>query len=255
MEIISIDISGKFAHFRKFYANNTALSYFIPPRTTIMGMLAALLGMEKDSYYQAMASDKIRLGIRILCPLKKSFHRLNLLKILGSSDFRGRQGRVQTPFEIVSGSSMGKDDVKYRIYISFFEEGKDVFEELKNALKGQNFTYNLTMGTANFSANVVQFQLHEKEHISIETPTADYLTVHSAICTERVERIGFQKNQKLLVEEELIPVDFKENNNRELAKIRRVIYSINKEPMPVILKSDYFKIKGKEGIENITFIE
>jgi len=35
MEILSFDIVGKFAHFKKYYANNTALSFSIPPRTTI----------------------------------------------------------------------------------------------------------------------------------------------------------------------------------------------------------------------------
>jgi CRISPR-associated protein Cas5h len=90
MEVLSIDIGGKFAHFRKYYGNNTALSHTIPPRTTIMGMLAAIMGRERDSYYEDFASDKIRIGVQILTPLKKTFHRLNLLKI-GSSedDFRG----------------------------------------------------------------------------------------------------------------------------------------------------------------------
>lgn len=30
MDILAFDISGKFAHFRKFFANNTALTYSIP---------------------------------------------------------------------------------------------------------------------------------------------------------------------------------------------------------------------------------
>jgi CRISPR-associated protein Cas5h len=255
MEIISIDVSGKFAHFRKFYANNTALSYFIPPRTTIMGMLAALLGKEKDSYYQSMASDKIRIGVRVLCPLKKSFHRLNLLKIKGPSDFRGRSGRVQTPFEIVSGLSMGKDDVKYRFYISSFEGGKAIFEELKEVLIQRNFKYNLSFGTANFSASINQVRIYKEDEFEVSQEESDYSIIHSAICTEKVEKIGFEKNQKLLVEEELIPADFIDNNNRELSEMHRVIYSITDLPIPVILNGGYYKLLQEEGSENITFIE
>lgn len=255
MEIISIDISGKFAHFRKFYANNTALSYFIPPRTTIMGMLAALLGKEKDSYYKSMASDKIRIGVRVLCPLKKSFHRLNLLKILGGQDFRGRQGRVQTPFEIVSGLSMGKDDVKYRIYVSFFGEGQVIFNELKAALQQKDFKYNLTFGTANFSASINKFKVYNEDEFELSDNTKGFSNIHSAICTKKVKQIGFEKNQKLLIEEELIPSDFVDNNNRELSEMHRVIYSINDQPIPVIVEGKFYKLNNSDTSENITFIE
>ena len=71
MEIIQFDISGKFAHFRKYYANNTALTYSLPPRTTVMGILAAILGRSRDSYYEEFSSDKILIGIAIKTPIKK----------------------------------------------------------------------------------------------------------------------------------------------------------------------------------------
>ncbi len=255
MEIISFDISGKFAHFRKFYANNTALSYFIPPRTTIMGMLAALLGKEKNSYYESMASDKLRIGIRVLCPLKKSFHRLNLLKILGTGDFRGRQGRVQTPFEIVSGMRPGADDVKYRIYISCFDGGKTIFDELKTAFQDQKFKYNLSFGTANFSATTYRLRIYESSQIELIEAGNDFSIIHSAICAGSAIEIGFEKNRKLFIEEELIPSDFVKNNDREVSKMQRVIYSINELPIPVKLEGTYFKLSSSGEPEHITFIE
>ena len=119
MEIISFDIHGKFAHFRKYYSNNTALSFSIPPRTTVMGILAAILGYSRDTYYEDFSSDKIRIGLNVCSLLKKSFHRLNFLRITGLNDFRGKGGRVQTPFEVVSAINISEDEVKYRIFISF----------------------------------------------------------------------------------------------------------------------------------------
>jgi CRISPR-associated protein Cas5h len=86
MEILQFDISGKFAHFRKYYANNTALSYSIPPRTTIMGVLAAILGKPRDSYYEEFSSKNIRIGISLKVPVKKNFHRLNFLSIKSLGD-------------------------------------------------------------------------------------------------------------------------------------------------------------------------
>ncbi len=138
MQVLSFDISGKFAHFRKFHGNNTAFSYSIPPRTTIAGMIAALLGREKDSYYLDFANDNLKVGIRVLSDLRKSFHRLNYLKIEGTDDFRGKKGRVQTPFEIVTARDLNKDLVRYRIFIAA-GENPDVFDEIKegrHAIRG-----------------------------------------------------------------------------------------------------------------------
>ena len=255
MEIISFDVTGKFAHFRKFYANNTALSYFIPPRTTIMGMLGALLGKEKDSYYNSMASDKIRIGIRVLCPLKKSFHRLNLIKILGNGDFRGKQGRVQTPFEVVSGLNIASDEVTYRIYLSFFDKGKSLFDEIKEAFENEDFKYNLTFGTANFAASFFRYKVYDKSQFDLMPATDDYVLIHSAICSSVAKKIGFEKNRKLFIEEELIPSDFVDDGNRELSSMHRVIYSINEHPIPVIMNDSYYKILGSGETEHITFIE
>ena len=87
MEVLSFDIEGKFAHFRKYYANNTAFTFSLPPRTTIMGIIAGAMGLEKDSYYEDFGSDNLKIGINILSLIKKSFHRLNFLMIKGDSDF------------------------------------------------------------------------------------------------------------------------------------------------------------------------
>ncbi|MCS7245973.1 MAG: CRISPR-associated protein Cas5, partial [candidate division WOR-3 bacterium] len=46
--LISFELKGKFAHFRAFYSNATAISYYFPPRTTLVGLVAGILGRERD---------------------------------------------------------------------------------------------------------------------------------------------------------------------------------------------------------------
>ena len=58
MKIIVFDIKGKFAHFRKFYTNSSSLTYGIPPRTAICGILAAILGLERDSIMKSLVLRK-----------------------------------------------------------------------------------------------------------------------------------------------------------------------------------------------------
>ncbi|MCB5267201.1 MAG: CRISPR-associated protein Cas5, partial [Candidatus Cloacimonetes bacterium] len=41
--ILELRLSGNLAHFRKFYTNASSLSYTIPPRTAICGLVASIL--------------------------------------------------------------------------------------------------------------------------------------------------------------------------------------------------------------------
>ena len=52
MRGVIFDIEGKFAHFRKIYTNSSSLSYLVPPRTTVQGIIAAMLGYERILLHQ-----------------------------------------------------------------------------------------------------------------------------------------------------------------------------------------------------------
>jgi len=48
MELINFRLSGRFAHFLRAEASASALSYPVPPRTVMLGILGAVLGLPKD---------------------------------------------------------------------------------------------------------------------------------------------------------------------------------------------------------------
>lgn len=252
MEILSIDISGKFAHFRKYYANNTAMSYALPPRTTVMGMLAAILGLPRDSYYTALASDRIRIGIRIVSPIKKSFHRLNLLKVVSESDFRGKKGRIQTPTEIVSGVDIRKGMVTYRIFISHFSEGKKIFDSLKQQLKSRKQEYNITLGGANQLGSIKNFRVFNADEKEVKK---EELNMHSAVLSESVSALNNTSELRILLEEELLPADFVADFDRELAKLQRVLFTTDGNSLPITFTGKYCTITENDSIENITFLD
>jgi CRISPR-associated protein Cas5h len=264
MEILSFDVCGKLAHFRKYYANNTAFTYSVPPRTTVMGMLAAVMGYERDAYYERLASKHLRVGVRLLVPVKKNFHRLNFLSIKsrgdaieGTGDFTGAGGRIQTPFEIVSGLNIESDFVKYRIFIAQGVEDNGEFERLK-ALFGENQQrYNLSLGVANFSAWIEKVQLHKNVEAKM---AAGLLKVHSAVASDKIVRLSFIKDDLEsgynYLEEELMPTDFISNGNRELSKLLRVLFSTQGKPFDVELNSLYYTIPDEYGnLQNLLFLE
>jgi len=254
MKIISFDIAGKFGHFRKFYGNNTAFTYAIPPRTTIMGMIGAMMGWEKGSYHERLSVTNIRIGIRVLEPIKKSFHRLNFLKILGNNDFRGKNGRVQTPFEIISGLNPRTDEIRYRIYLSPGINEGDFFDALTRRIKERDFVYNLTLGTANFSARVENYIVYSPSDTK-QILSEDFQEISSVVMTDDVTDLQLDESHRIMIEEEIIPLEFTKNYDRSVATMKRVLYPLQNYAMPIKINTETYQIKSDEKLITISFLE
>jgi|SRR5690554_516980 len=265
MEILSFRVSGKMGHFRKYYANNTAFTYSIPPRTTLMGIVAAVMGLPKDSYYEDFASEKINFGIRVLSPLKKSFHRLNLLSVKSigditrnlSSDLRGEDGRIQTPFEVISGWDIVKDDVVYQVFISATDIGSESFEKIKNHFLNKEPVYNVSLGAANFMASISKVKLYKADDVQ-EVNNESFVQIHSAIPVSIVKDLKFDREEYenySFVEEDMLPGDFIANHNRELRKMNKLLFSTTPNPLRVKLKSSFYQIKKEAEDLNIQFMD
>ncbi len=118
MQILSLHFKGKMAHFRKYYSNSSALSYFIPPRTTIIGIIAGILGYERDSYYDDFSLENCSISLACSSPLKKVTQTLNYLMIKVKNDFNGSQEHhSQTSMELVIPQDIKKGCIDYEIFI------------------------------------------------------------------------------------------------------------------------------------------
>lgn len=260
MEILSFDLVGKFAHFRKYYSNSTALSFTIPPRTTLIGMLAAILGKEKDSYYEEFSSDKIRITLAVKSPLKKSFHRLNFLKIVAKSteNFRGINGRIQTPFEIVQPVDIRKESICFRIYVTCSEDGISTYNQLKKALLTKEKIFNTSLGIAPFSASIENVHFYTKEFITEILVENEFVIINSVVLSENVKELKFDKTENYkynFVEEDLLPADFKANYDRELIKMNQVLFTTGDIPLHVKFTGKIYNIKTDNYDLNIHFLD
>ncbi|MEX1211958.1 MAG: CRISPR-associated protein Cas5 [Balneolaceae bacterium] len=256
MEVLTFHIKGKFAHFRKFHGNNTAMSYSIPPRTTIIGILAAVLGEEKDTYYQKFRTENLLVGVRVLENVKKTFHRLNYLKITSRSDFTGQSGRIQTPFEIVTAHDLKRDLICYKIYLA---AGKDpvLYDNLKNQLLAGKRMFNISLGIAGFSAFISTVEAVDATSVHADDQWVD---LHSACNSDQVLEIDFPEDPEIKfnhIEEELLPADFiGGKKGREVYRMNRVLFANRPFPMHVKLDGTYYQLPGAGNKnENIQFLE
>jgi len=194
---VIFDIEGKYAHFRKTYTNSSSLSYTVPPRTTIQGIIAAILGYERDSYYTYM-DESLHISVRKNTPTYKMTQTLNYLRIEKSSEFTKPTKHTQIPFEIIASSK----NVSYRVYV-----GGDTFKDMDvliTRLKNTQYVFPPTLGTAFFLADI-EFvsEVHFEKYVS-ET----FTPISSVIKADAVEKI---KLEEIALLKEKMPRSFGQN--------------------------------------------
>jgi CRISPR-associated protein Cas5h len=69
--VLVFDVWGEYAHFRKYYTTTSPLTFSIPPRTAICGLIAGIIGIDKDAYLRDFTKEKADIAVRILAPVKK----------------------------------------------------------------------------------------------------------------------------------------------------------------------------------------
>ena len=132
-KVLVFDIWGDYAHFRKIETTTSPLTYSIPTRTALAGLIAAILGLERDSYYDLFSEENSALGLRILYPIKKVRMNLNLIETSTEPFFAlwGKKNpRTIIPFEFVK-------QPEYRIYV--WLKKVEVYEKLKHLLQNHKY--------------------------------------------------------------------------------------------------------------------
>jgi len=232
MKILSFRLQGKMAHFRRYYSNSSALSYTIPPRTTVAGMVAGLLGYPRDSYYDTFSLDCCRIALMNGSPVKKQMQKMNLLLIESPNDLNGSKGfPSQTPTELVIPQDIRRGFLDYRIWFS--HDDPRIMEELEHLLKTARPGYcsrgvSLALGTAMHLGWVVFEGVTAGKDVAPGGPVP-VLSVIPLPKLERVE-IGESPVSYRLIREEL-PLEF--DHDRQATERGKADMLINLTGSPV----------------------
>jgi CRISPR-associated protein Cas5h len=250
LELLSFDVCGKFAHFRKFYANSTALSYSLPPRTTILGMIAAILGLPRDSYYtdEVHSLEHLLIGVEIVNPFRKSFHTMNHLKIDTKSidDFTGVGNyRSQTPMELLTPPNLRSGHLCFRIYVGTTLEQDNQFTELKERVQAGNFPFGISLGTVNMLGWVDNVRTNINASLAI-IHQGEPVALSSAILVEYVKKVEYETNSlSVQIEQDQIPLSLKINaeknalvKTRIAHRVAAMIYTLGGQSLRVQLRPE-----------------
>lgn len=249
MELLVFDISGRMAHFRKIYSTSTSLSYFFPPRTTISGIVASILGFERDYYYDKFLPDKCRIAVSILSRLKKVVQPVNYLNLdeISETTLRGLKkgdSRVPTSIEFIMSESPS-ELVTYRVF--FYHE--DLMGKLEEKLKQRKFAYPPYLGPAYCLAEISPCD-PLKVKARLITPQ-EPIKVSTVVKGSRIT--SFPQGIKVCWESRL-PVSFL--SGRKIDRIEDYVCQLEGKPIEGIrLKEEVFSCEGLPNGTYGTFME
>ena len=250
--LLIFDVFGPLAHFRKYYTNSSSLSYFFPPRTVITGLIAGLIGRERDSYYEELGIEQCRVAVGARSQVRKVFQTVNYLLIKNRSDLNGKLGHTQIPLELIM-PAVDEKEVRYRIYFS--HQDQDLMKDLTERLYRGSFVYPPYLGLSEFIATVQPVALND---VIIEKIDPGIWVELSTICNINcLEDVGldFQTPDHTTLQymKEKMPVSF--NKGRQSGKVDSFIFEKNQEGLRAKLKTPAWKLKYNDEEEVIVFME
>ncbi|MBC7195190.1 MAG: type I-B CRISPR-associated protein Cas5 [Caldisericia bacterium] len=209
MKVLVFDIKGKMAHFRKYYTNSSSLTYFFPPRTTINGLIAGIVGFERDSYYNLFSKDNSFVAISIKTKLRKIIQTVNYIWAEQKSELNlSKRQHTQIPLEIVIPNDFN-DFVRYRVF--FYQKEDEIFNKVIEAVINKKYKYPPYLGISEFIGDIEFINLKEPEILK-----DNKLTLSSVLNLDYLKNGRLiQKEDKVYIKERM-PYDF--NYDRKLSE-------------------------------------
>lgn len=253
--ILICDLEGPFAHFRKYYTNSSSLSYAFPPPTTIAGLIAGILGLERDSYYDTFSSRNFHSTVEILTPVRKIIQTVNYVFVLSPSDVNKVKGSTQVPFELVVSKYSNKykySKIKYRLYLT--HKDKRIYNEIKNRLINEAFVYppylgvSECLGKLTFAGEVIG------DEVKIILP-GEKIKVDTVCNIDSIEKgsLGIKLDSGLRYIKEIMPVEF--DKSRYLTSSKSYLYEQEGNGIYAVFNVPALSIRLKGETKNIVWLQ
>jgi CRISPR-associated protein Cas5h len=236
-DLIVFDIFADFAHFKRPYTTTSPVTFPIPSKPTLYGMISAIIGLDKDHYLEQFYNCGAKVAIRIKNPVHKTYIAENLINT--KEGMAKIKNRTQVKIEFLK-------NVAYRIYVSHPQE--DISSRLLQNLKAHKAHYTFSMGLSECIGNfefVGQFQSISRNNNN----SSDYIEIHSVIPTASLIKdddtvIKFEPKKEIF----RVSLTAEMNTQREIQQMTDIVFERNGRPIRAKVNS-YEEIPGlKENI-------
>lgn len=236
-KVIVFDIWGRYAHFKKIYVTTSALTYAIPFKTTIYGLVGAIIGLENEQneYLNNFSEDNCKLAIQVINSI--NFQRINTNLSQKPGSVKGN--RKPTTMEYVV-------DPYYRIY--FWHKDIEIYNKLKIKLEKKESVFTPVLGLAHCIANFIF-----KGEYEIRKHSGNAL-IDSVILKSQLKSLdssSWNDHQMHIQEQSMYPLEM--NTAREVIKRDNIIFDLTGNPIQCEV-DEYYTVKTGKISSNIVLM-
>lgn len=248
MKILIFDVSGEFAHFRKFNTTSSPLTYTIPTRTAVTGLLGAILGIGREVFYDHFLKEKASVAIQVLKPIRKQGYGFNLINT--KEGMYRIKNRTQVRFEFVA-------DPAYRVF--FTQSDPALLANLKERIERKDFTFQPYLGLAQMTSDVTFVDFIDASDVKSSGEPVDIISaVNLGLCTgKKIEIDPELKYTSAIMPMEMV-IDKDDTTvkpaavgvlpkNRKTTEYAEVIYEASGKPVRVMVES-FINVPGYGNI-------
>jgi CRISPR-associated protein Cas5h len=240
-KFLVFDVYSDYGHFRKYYTTSSPLTFSVIPRTAIIGIISAIIGIPKDiygnnnsDYFELLKPNNTIIALSLLNPINKIRLGLNLLDC--KSD--GQRTRIfhdisklKEPLKIYRTQVNIEflKNPKYRIYISI--EDKDIYQKLKYNLLNKLTVFTPYMGLSFCLLNYQYINEYEIKEIK-ENYNSNFDTIIDIDNLEDLE-LNLESDNKFYMKEKIA---YLMDNKRQTIKYKTFLFENNGKPIKATLK-------------------
>lgn len=223
MKFVGFEIWSDYGHFRKGFTTTSPLTYQIPSRTALSGIISAILGLQRDSYYELLNEENSAIALQILNPIKKINVNRNLVSTKKDSWGIGKPlvTRTQIIYEYIK-------EPKYRLFVWLKDSEK--FEILEKSVQERKTVYTVYMGT---SEHIAQFSPYGESFVEAELKqtNGNVVEIHSVVPSSKAKIIVDQNDKDYVYGYARVPGFM--DRNRVVKKYIDLYFEENGRPLKI----------------------
>jgi len=213
-KVLVFDVWSDYAHFRKFFTTTSPLTFSLPPRTALCGLMGAILGFSKESYLGKFSRKDASLAVRILKPVKKVRFSENLIDTESVKTMNIVKQHTRIKFEFLK-------DPKFRIYFS--HRDSQLYSEALEMLAAHQCVYTPCLGISEHIANFAYIGEYPVQRIENSGATL----IDSVIRNDQIQEIQFEPGKEYMTE--TLPNEMAED--RTVTEYHQFMFERNCKPI------------------------
>lgn len=261
-KVLIFRLCGPMAHFRKFFTNVAAMSYSFPPRTTVMGIIAAMAGLRRDSYYDLFSPEDTRIAVVVVTPVRKITQNVKYLRttsddvgkikkmFLGKIPLGMATTRVSREFVTADVNPVYSKDLCYEVY--FTHKNSRFVDDLAARLKEGRLEFPVSLGSAEM-LGYPEFVSYA-EPIRVHAP-GEPVDIASVIDLDSVAKAHLESSLKLEVARERIPFHFRPGRILDERGSIAVLCQVAAKPIGVELVRESYDFQVEDTVKTVAFWE